>query len=69
MTTPATWSMGAAERRAALAAFLQRQYLDDSGRLSRLAARDLVVRIVYISACFSLFSGIERLAVNQWPKD
>jgi len=68
VTSPATWTMTPAERANALRTFLRRQYLDATGtRLSRLAARDLLVRIVYISSCFSMFSGIERLAVRYWP--
>lgn len=68
VTTPSTWQMGTAERAAALTTFLKRQYLDETGsRLSRLAMRDLGVRCVYIACCFSMFSGIERLAIRHWP--
>ena len=56
------------ERARALLPFLRRQYLDESGaRLSQLAMRDLKVRCVYIACCFSMFSGIERVALAHWP--
>lgn len=68
VTTPSTWKMSLAECTRALLPFLRRQYLDETGsRLSPLAVRDLSVRCVYIASCFSLFSGIERLAVALWP--
>jgi hypothetical protein len=68
VTTPAVWSMVGSERRQALITFLRSQYLDASGtRLSRLAVRDLSVRCVYIACCFTMYSGIERLAVAYWP--
>ena len=68
VTTPATWTMSAAEALRALGPFLRRQYLDArTGRLSRLAARDLAVRCVYIASCFTMFSTIERLTVRCWP--
>ena len=68
VTTPATWHMAPAELQATLITFLRRQYLEKSGtRLSRLAARDLAVRCIYIASCFSMFSGIERLALAYWP--
>ena len=68
VTTPSTWQMGSAERAAWLVAFLKRQYLDETGsRLSPLAMRDLSVRCIYIACCFSMFSGIERLALHHWP--
>ena len=59
--------LSAAERAGTLGPFLRRQYLDASGWPSRLAVRDLSVRCVYIACCFSMFSGIERLAVRWWP--
>eukprot|EP00966_Prymnesium_polylepis_P163697 3784128-Prymnesium_polylepis.1 len=68
VTTPSTWSMLSVERTQQLAPFLRRQYLDETGsRLSRVAMRDFAVRCVYIACCFSMFSGIERLAVRYWP--
>jgi len=70
VTTPATWSMTSLELRETLVAFLNRQYLEHgpSGtRLSRIAARDLGVRCIYIACVFSMFSGIERLALAYWP--
>ena len=68
-TTPKLWTMPLADQAKALGTFLRYQYLDASGtRLSRLAMRDLSVRAVYIAACFSMFSSIERLAVRYWPK-
>ena len=72
VTTPKLWSMTLAEQATALAGFLRRQYLEDTAggatRVSRLALRDLSVRAVYIAACFSMFSAIERVAVKYWPK-
>lgn len=68
-TTPSTWRMGAGERARAMLPFLREQYLDAAGaRLSPIALRDLKVRCVYIACCFSMFSGIERLAVANWPR-
>ena len=67
VTTPSLWELSAAERARTLGPFLRRQYLDASGWPSRLAVRDLSVRCVYIACCFSMFSGIERLAVRWWP--
>jgi hypothetical protein len=62
--------MTSVELRETLVAFLNRQYLEHgpSGtRLSHIAARDLGVRCIYIACVFSMFSGIERLALAYWP--
>ena len=70
VTTPSLWGMPSAQRLTLTLDYLKRQYLDPTGRrvFSRLAMRDLGVRCVYISACFSMFSAIERLAVAYWPR-
>jgi len=68
VTTPAMWSMGFPARVAAITSFLRTQYLDSTGtRLSRLAMRDLGVRCVYVSCCFTMFRGIERLSMKHLP--
>lgn len=69
VTSPKLWTMPLREQCTTLIAYLRSQYLDDSGkRLSRLAARDMGVRCIYISSCFTMFSSIERCAVAYWPK-
>ena len=72
VTTPNLWTMSLLEQATALVGFLRRQYLEETEagatRVSRLAMRDLSVRVVYIAACFSMFSSIERLAVKYWPR-
>ena len=68
VTTPRLWQASLSDCAAELKEFLRRQYLNASGTaLSRLAVRDLSVRAVYIAACFSMFSAIERLSVAHWP--
>lgn len=70
VTTPRLWSMTTSERSRELLLFLRRQYVEPGGtshRVSPLALRDLTLRCVYIACCFSMFSGIERLAVASWP--
>lgn len=70
VTTPALWKVGFWDRSKALFQFVKRQYLDDSGRggLSPLVKRDLSARCIYITCCFTMFSGIERLCIAYWPK-
>lgn len=70
VTTPALWNVGFWHRSKAILQFLGRHYLNDSGRggLTPLVKRDLAARCIYISCCFTMFSGIERLCVAYWPK-
>eukprot|EP00930_Biecheleria_cincta_P057319 TRINITY_DN43280_c0_g1_i1.p1 TRINITY_DN43280_c0_g1~~TRINITY_DN43280_c0_g1_i1.p1 ORF type:complete len:287 (-),score=18.11 TRINITY_DN43280_c0_g1_i1:646-1506(-) len=70
VTTPALWTVGFCDRSKAILQFLGRHYLNDSGRggLTPLVKRDLAARCIYISCCFTLFSGIERFCVAYWPK-
>ena len=45
-----------------------RPSVEDAAReIIRIAARDLGVRCIYIACVFSMFSGIERLALAYWP--
>ena len=70
VTTPTLWALPLSDRLAALRDYLKRQYLDPTGArmFSPLAMRDLGIRCVYISCCFTMFSAIERLAVKLWPR-
>merc|ERR1740139_1740826 len=48
--------------------FLKRQYLTPAGRLSSVAARDVVLRIAYNAGIFTLYGSIDRAFVEHWPK-
>jgi len=48
--------------------FLKKQYLTEQGTLSRIAARDIGLRVAYNGTIMTLFGMTERLAVAYWPK-
>lgn len=50
-------------------AFLKRQYINpQTGRLSRIAGRDMVLRCLYNATIFTLYGAIERSLVRVWPE-
>jgi len=48
--------------------FLKKQYLNERGMLSAVAARDIGLRVAYNGTLMTLFSMTERLCVTYWPK-
>lgn len=48
--------------------FLKKQYLNERGTLSKVAARDIGLRVAYNGTLMTLFSMTERLCVAYWPK-
>lgn len=49
-------------------AYLRRQYLLPDGSLSRVAGRDVLLRIAYTSTLYTLFGLLERTCVSLWPR-
>jgi len=47
--------------------FLRAQYLNPSGGISRVAGRDVVLRVAYNATIFTVFGFIERGLVSVWP--
>ena len=47
--------------------FLRAQYLTPSGHLSKVAGRDMCLRVAYNTTIFTLFGFIERNLVSTWP--
>lgn len=58
-------SMG---RQSCAFAWLRRQYVLPTGRLSSAAGRDVFLKAVYNAVLFTLFSGVERACVAFWPE-
>jgi len=48
--------------------FLSQQYLMPCGRISSVAARDVVLRVLYCGSLLSMYASVERAAVALWPK-
>lgn len=48
--------------------FLRSQYLTPTGRISSVAARDVVLRVLYNASIFTMYGPIERTLVCYWPK-
>jgi len=44
--------------------FLRSQWLTEQGTISRVLARDLVIRSTYIGCMFTLFAGVERTMLH-----
>jgi hypothetical protein len=49
-------------------AFLKRQYLNEAGRISSVAGRDMFLRIAYNASIFTIYGFIERTLVSSWPE-
>lgn len=47
--------------------FLKRQYLNEAGRISSVAGRDMFLRVAYNATIFTLYGFIERGLVQNWP--
>lgn len=52
----------------AAVAYLRKQYLTDAGTISRVAARDVLLRVNYTATIYTLFGAIERAFVAYWPR-
>lgn len=52
----------------AITQYLKRQYLTESGKISRIAARDVALRICYNATLFTMFGCLERACVAFWPR-
>lgn len=72
VTTPKLWTASTQDRCSELASYLRQQYLLPSDgaiglRFTPLVRRDFAARCIYIASVFTMFSGIERLAMAYWP--
>lgn len=52
----------------AITKYLKRQYLTEAGTISRIAARDVALRICYNATLFTMFGCLERVFVAYWPR-
>jgi len=47
--------------------FFRKQYLTSEGRISRVAGRDVGLRIAMNATIFTIYGFIERTALSNWP--
>lgn len=48
--------------------FLRNQYFTPAGGISSVAARDMVLRVMYNATIYSVYGQIERSLVANWPQ-